>query len=502
MSWGCRMLERVDVGTQSIGSYELSAGAEALAVLRDLARPLKGARVLHISATPYGGGVAEILRSEIPLLRDLGLEADWQLISGDNTFFGVTKAIHNGLQGAAEGLSSADEQRYLAQSERNAAALDEHYDLIIVHDPQPLALLELHGRGTSRWIWRCHIDTSEPNAAVWAFLRPFLMSYDAAVFTLGGFVPPDFPVARVEIIPPAIDPQSPKNLELGPVLAARVLEWIGVETTRPLITQVSRFDPWKDPLGVIAAYRLVREEIPDLQLALIGSMALDDPQGWDIYHQIQDASRDDDGIHVFTNLTGVGNVEVNAFQRLAQVVIQKSIREGFGLVVSESLWKGTPVVAGRAGGIPLQLQDERGGYLVDSIEECAARTLELLENPDRCRELGEAGRGLVRERFLLTRLIADELRLYASVLGTQPRETLGMFVGLTGEQRDPVCGMRVLDSATARHLEYASHDYFFCSRTCEDEFAHDPGRFLRAAPLFPNIREARHWFGRLRRRQH
>jgi trehalose synthase len=475
------MLERVDVGSQSVESYALSAGTEAVELLRELARPLKGLRVVHINATPYGGGVAEILRSKIPLLRDLGLDADWKLISGNEIFFKVTKAIHNGLQGGAEGLSTTDEQQYLAQSERNARLLDERYDVVVVHDPQPLALLELHGHRESRWIWRCHIDTSEPNPEVWSFLRPFVVRYDAAVFTLGGFVPPDFPVARAEIIPPAIDPQSPKNLELDRTLATRVLEWIGVEATRPLIAQVSRFDPWKDPLGVISAYRLVREDFPDLQLALIGSMALDDPEGWDVYRQILDAARGDPGVHVFTNLTGVGNLEVNAFQRLAQVVIQKSLREGFGLVVSESLWKGTPVVAGHAGGIPLQLQDGRGGYLVDSVEECAERTVELLRAPDQRRALGESGRALVRERFLLTRLIADELRLYTSVLGAAPQEAIGMPIGLTGEVRDPVCGMRITP-ATARHLELGDHDYFFCSRTCEAEFAGEPERFVRSLP--------------------
>ena len=475
------MLELVDVGKQSISGYERSAGREAIELLRELASPLRGARVLHVSATPYGGGVAEILRSESPLLRDLGLIADWRLISGDTDFFSVTKAIHNGLQGADDGLSASEERLYLAQSERNAELLEEEYDVVVVHDPQPLSLLELHGHGSSRWIWRCHIDTSEPNAGTWAFLRPFVVGYDAAVFTLGGFVPPDFPETRVEIIPPAIDPESPKNLPLDRSLAARVLEWIGIDTTRPLVTQISRFDPWKDPMGVIAAYRLVRHEIPGLQLALAGSMALDDPQGWEIYRQIQDESRNDPEVHVFTNLTGVGNIEVNAFQRLADVVIQKSVREGFGLVVSESLWKGTPVVAGRAGGIPLQLQDGVGGYLVDSVEECAERLVSLLQSPDDRRALGDAGRSLVRERFLLTRLIADELRLYRFVLGAQPNHGRGPLVGLGGEQRDPVCGMRV-EPATARHLEYAGADYFFCSRSCEDVFARDPDRFLRGAP--------------------
>jgi trehalose synthase len=347
----------------------------------------------------------------------LGLVADWKLINGNNAFFSVTKAIHNGLQGSKTALTPREEQRYLAQSERNARQLvDEHYDIIVVHDPQPLALLELYGEGTSRWIWRCHIDTSEPNLDVWSFVRPFVLRYDAAVFTLGGFVPPDFPVKRVEIIPPGIDPQSPKNLELGSVLATRVLEWIGVETRQPLVAQISRFDPWKDPLGVIAAYRLVRDHVPDLQLVLAGSMAPDDPQGWEIYQLIQEASRDDPAIHVFTNLTGVGNVEVNALQRLAQVVIQKSTREGFGLVVSESLWKGTPVVAGRAGGIPLQLQDGRGGFLVDSVEECAQRTIELLADPASADMMGTNGREHVRKNFISTRELEDWLRLFTELV--------------------------------------------------------------------------------------
>ncbi len=491
------MLEGVDVGSQSVGRYADDAGAEAVDALRDLAGPLRGARVLHVSATPYGGGVAEILRSEIPLLRDLGLVADWHLISGDDAFFTVTKSIHNCLQGSSTGLTPADEQHYLAQSTHNARILDESYDLIVVHDPQPLALPELRGRGNSRWIWRCHIDTSEPNPEVWGFLRPFVAGYDAAVFTLGGFVPPEFPIERVEIIPPAIDPESPKNIALGTVLATRVLEWIGVDTHRPFVTQVSRFDPWKDPLGVIDAYRLVREEVPDLQLALVGSMALDDPGGWDIYRQIIAATRADPDIHVFTNVTGIGNVEVNAFQSLAQVVIQKSIREGFGLVVSESLWKRTPVVAGRAGGIPLQLQDGAGGYLVDSVDECAARVYELLQDPRQRQDLAERGRSLVRDRFLLTRLLADELRLYASVLGTKARDAPGMLVGLSGEHRDPVCGMRI-DGTRPRHLKYDGRDHYFCSRSCEEEFAADPDRFLRAVRLLPRINRARRWYAQHR----
>ena len=411
------MFEAVDVGLQCIDCYEASAGREAIEQLKTLAAPLKGARVLHLNATPYGGGVAEILRSEVPLLRDLGLAADWRIITGDETFFTVTKAMHNALQGASRSLTAQERETYLTYSTRNAKLLEEQYDLIVVHDPQPLALLELHGKRGMRWVWRCHIDTSEPNPAVWDFLRPYLLQYDAAVFTLAGFVPPNLPTPRVEIIPPAIDPESPKNMELDNTTAGRVLQWIGVELNRRLVTQVSRFDPWKDPLGVIAAYNLVKQEVPDLQLALVGSMALDDPEGWEIYRQIQTAAKTDPSIHVFTNLNGVGNIEVNAFQRLSDVVIQKSIREGFGLVVSETLWKGTPVVAGRTGGIPLQIQGGNGGFLVDSVEECAQQTVWLLRNPEAGKALGRRGKDSVRERFLLTRLIADELRLYASVLG-------------------------------------------------------------------------------------
>jgi len=473
------MLETVDVGTQDLNLYERCAGVEAVVQLRELAAPLEGARILHVNATPYGGGVAEILRSEIPLLRNLGLLADWELITGDQTFFSVTKAIHNGLQGAAHELTPAEQETYLTHSTRNAQLLEEEYDLIVVHDPQPLALLRLHGKGASRWVWRCHIDTSEPNLQVWNFLRPYLEGYDATLFTLGSFVPPDVPVERVEIIPPAIDPESPKNFELDGGTASRLLRWIGVEVDRPLVTQVSRFDPWKDPLGVIAAYRLIKREVPGLQLALAGSMALDDPEGWEIYRQIQESSKKDPQIHLFTNLTGVGNVEVNAFQRLSDVVIQKSLREGFGLVVSETLWKETPVVAGRAGGIPLQMRGGGGGFLIDSVEECAEKTLRLLKDPEEGQQLARRGRELVRERFLLTRLIADDLRLYGSLLGMrQPYEPVAQ-AGLAGEERDPVCGMR-LDPGQALEYMYRGHRYHFCSESCREQFKATPEYFLRA----------------------
>lgn len=410
------MLQRVDIGEQSLSAYHGVASDQLLDAVRQCAKRLRGVRILHLNATPYGGGVSELLRSLVPLLNDLGLVAEWKVIGGDQDFFRVTKAIHNGLQGAHSVLSEQERTAYRETSERNAAELAGHYDVVFVHDPQPAALPALHGKDGARWIWRCHIDTSAPDPTTWDFLRLYLQVYDAAVFTMREFVPADLPITRVEIIPPAIDPLSPKNLHLARGTARQILDWIGIQLNRPLITQVARFDLWKDPLGVIAAYRQVRKEYPEAQLALVGSMALDDPEGWDIYRQIAAESAADPLIHVFSNLTGVGNIEVNAFQRLSDVVVQKSLREGFGLVVSEALWKGTPVVAGRAGGIPLQMGENAGGILVDTVEECAAAILCLLQHPDDADALALRGREHVREHFLLPRLLLDDLTLLCDLL--------------------------------------------------------------------------------------
>ncbi|HMD51229.1 MAG TPA: glycosyltransferase [Solirubrobacteraceae bacterium] len=410
------MLQTVNVGRWSLDAYEGIAPEPILTELRLQARRLAGARVLHVNATAYGGGVSELLRSSVPLLRDLGLEVDWKVIGGSHEFFRATKTLHNALQGAPVVLDEAEREAYVQCARENAGTLAGAYDVIVVHDPQPAGLLRAHGKGGARWVWRCHIDTSEPHPAAWVFLRPFVEGYDAAVFTMAEFVPPGFPIARIEAIAPAIDPLSPKNIDLDLRTATQILDWIGVELPGRLVTQVSRFDPWKDPLGVIAAYRLAREEVPDLQLALVGSMALDDPDGWEVYREVSDAVEDEPRIHVYTNLTGAGSTEVNAFQRLSDLVVQKSIREGFGLVVSESLWKGTPVVAGRAGGIPQQMPEGIGGVLIDSTEECAAAMVELLADSERARELGRRGREHVREHYLLPRLLLEELRLFASLL--------------------------------------------------------------------------------------
>jgi len=409
------MLQTVDIGVESLNNYRSFIAEEKVEEIKKLAHELRGARILHLNATPYGGGVSELLRSEVPLLRDLGLHVDWKVIFGDEKFFGITKSFHNALQGGEFILGDDVKEVYLSYNTRNAELLEEQYDYIIVHDPQPLALLHFKGRGNSKWLWRCHIDTSEPNQEVWDFLKPFIQEYDAAVFTMDKFVPPDLQVPRISIIPPAIDPLSPKNMAISANTCRRVISWVGVDLRKPLLTQVSRFDPWKDPLGVINVYRMVKEDVPNLQLALVGSMALDDPEAWDIYSRILEYAKSDSDAYVFTNLTGVGNIEVNAFQQLSLVVIQKSIREGFGLVVSETLWKATPVVAGRTGGIPMQLEDGVSGFLCESTEDYARKISYLFHNEEEAKTMGERGKEKVREEFLTPRLIADELRCLCSL---------------------------------------------------------------------------------------
>jgi trehalose synthase len=468
------MLELVDVGPRRVEAYREVAPESLLEDLLRSAERLRGARVLHVNATPYGGGVSELLRSIVPLLNDLGIVAHWRIISGDERFFEVTKGIHNGLQGGNEPLTESDREAYLRTSRRNAELLRGEYDFVFLHDPQPAAMRSLLETAGGKWVWRCHIDTSAPNPQVWDFLRRHLEGFQAAVFTMPEFVPPDLPIARVEIIPPAIDPLSPKNMPLEEETARRVLEWIGIETDRPLITQVSRFDPWKDPLGVIEAYRILRRELPDLQLALVGSMALDDPEGWRIYASIMKEVQSDPGIHVLTNLVGVGNVEVNAFQRLSGVVIQKSIREGFGLVVSETLWKGTPVVAGRAGGIPLQMGDEVGGTLVTSVEECASATLALLRDRERAEELGRRGRERVRQQFLIPRLLLNELDL----LHELAREWAPAPPAERFAHRDPVCGMALSHETPQPSAQVDGATYRFCSESCRRQFGRFPRHYL------------------------
>jgi trehalose synthase len=409
------MLSRVSIRQKSLDRYREFADPAQLEEIERLAASLRGLRVLQLNATAYGGGVAELLLSLVALERGLGLDVEWMTLGGDEQFFTLTKQLHNALQGQPWSVGEAHKAAYVAANQEAAAALGQ-FDIIIVHDPQPAAIRKFAGRRGARWVWRCHIDTSAPDGTAWAFLQPYVERYDAAVFTMAQFVPPGFSGPRPVVIAPAIDPLSSKNRDLPEELARATVAEFGVDVERPLVLQVARFDPWKDPQGAIETYRLAKRVMPGIQLALVGSMASDDPEAWDVYRRIADDDRADGNLYVFTNLVGVGSLEVNCFQRAAQVALQKSLREGFGLAVSEALWKETPVVGGAAGGIPLQLQDGVGGFLVSTPEQAAERILYLLHHPDEAAAIAEAGRRVVRMQFLLPRLLLDELRLIAGLV--------------------------------------------------------------------------------------
>ena len=414
------MLERVPLLDKDLATYAPIIGDEAIDRIRALAEPLRGARVLHINATAYGGGVAELLATHVPLLLDLGIDAEWQVIRGSDEFFAVTKMMHNALQGADVEWSDRDHRIYLEQTLANALQVEGRWDFVIAHDPQPAALRSyvpdpaLRGPDTT-WIWRCHIDLTEANPVVWDFLRPFVELHDASVWTMKEFVPDSLTMERVVHAPPCIDPLSVKNLDLPMPFAEELCRQYGIDVRRPIVCQVSRYDQWKDPVGVIDAFQIVREKVTDAQLVLAGSMATDDPEGFGVWEQVQAHRAGDHDIHLLSNIQQVGNVQINAFQRVADVVLQKSLREGFGLTVSEALWKGRPVVGGRAGGIVLQIRDGFNGYLVDSVEDCAARTIDLLADPVGADAMGAQGRELVRDQFLSTRELEDWLRLLSGL---------------------------------------------------------------------------------------
>lgn len=409
------MLTSVPVGTRSIKEYENIVDEEIIEKVLQLGREMKGARVLNISSTAFGGGVAELLYTLVPLMKDVGLDADWQIIQGNEEFFTVTKLFHNALQGMNLIATPEMIYTYLQQNEFNADIFSGTYDVIMVHDPQPAAMLsflEEKGKKTGKWIWRAHIDLTAARPSVWNFLEPYLKQYDAAVFTMPQYVRNDFQVGQLAFIPPTIDPLSSKNIDIGQETIDSILERYHIHVDRPILTQVSRFDPWKDPLGVIDAYRIAKEEFPELQLLMIASMATDDPEGWH-YYEKTDRHRDGDpDIHLLSNLEGVGNLEVNAFQRASDIVVQKSTREGFGLVVSEALWKERPVIGGDVGGIPLQIINGKDGYLVNNTEQCGQKIAELLRNPDMAIEMGRFGKEHVRKNFLSPRQLADYMELF------------------------------------------------------------------------------------------
>lgn len=408
------MLQPVAVAHKSLADYTHIVGRPLIEEIRELAEPLKGKRVVHLSATAFGGGVSELLYTLVPLMADVGLEVEWQVIFGREEFFNATKIMHNALQGNPQDLTEDEWGTWAQYNEMNARELESGWDVCVVHDPQPAAVYALAPEKAAAWVWRCHIDVSTPNRDTLARILPYIERYPASLFHVDAYVPSGMNGA-VNVVPPAIDPLTPKNMAFAREDSEYVCAQFGIDTERPLMCQVSRFDPWKDPLGVIDAYRMVKEERPDVQLALVGSMASDDPEGWDFYNSTLAHADGDPDIHILNNFNNVGAIEVNAFQSLADVVMQKSTREGFGLTVTEALWKGKAFIGGDVGGIPIQVEDGVSGYLVSSVDDCAKRSLDILNDPAMARELGRRGKERVRERFLAPRYLRDYLKIFNGV---------------------------------------------------------------------------------------
>jgi trehalose synthase len=380
-----------------------------LLLLQRLGKKLKGRSFLHVNSTREGGGVAEILHRMIPILRELGISAGWEVIAGDERFFDITKKLHNALQGKPETITEDMWQYHLEVNRMNAKNLSLEADAVLIHDPQPVPLIEY--KSTGIWLWRCHIDMSSPVQGVWERLRNYCSKYDASVFSVPRFARA-LPIDEF-IITPSIDPLSDKNRDLSQSEIIETIERLGMPIDRPIVLQVSRFDRFKDPIGVIQAYKHARK-YNDCILVLAGSPASDDPEGATVLNEVKEHAAGDPDIHILL-LPAFSDKEINALQRVATVVLQKSIREGFGLTVAETMWKGKPVIGGATGGIPLQITHGVTGFLVHSVEGAAFRIRQLLNDPDMARRMGENAREYVRTHFLITRQIRDYLSLWYSV---------------------------------------------------------------------------------------
>ncbi len=399
-----------------LDDYAQITGNDVIEHLRQLAAPFVGAKVIHVNSTRVGGGVAEILTKLIPLMQELGIDASWEVITGESQFFECTKGMHNTLQGNQIHLSDKLLRVYEktnADNAENMHALLNDADYVFIHDPQPAALLKHFPNRKGRWIWRCHIDASHPYRPVWQYLRQFIAPYDASIFSLAAFAR-ELP-HPIYLIPPSIDPLSEKNIELVPAASQKIFEKYHLDPDRPLILQVSRFDRFKDPIGVIRAYQLAKKFLPTLQLVMAGGEATDDPEGSIVLSEVQQAANGDPDIHILL-LPSDAHLEINALQRAADIVLQKSIREGFGLTVTEAMWKGKPVIGGDVGGIRLQVVNHHTGFLVNTPEGAALRMRYLLYQPEKIQEMGEKARIFVRDNFLITRHLREYLTLMVALL--------------------------------------------------------------------------------------
>jgi len=397
-----------------LNDYREIVGDKIISEIYKKARGLYGKSIIHLNSTYMGGGVAEILNSLIPLFNDIGIDAGWRVIHGNPDLFNITKKFHNALQGDKINLSEMKKKLYIQASEEFSIYTHLDHDCIIIHDPQPLPLINYYKK-RQPWIWRCHVDISYPNGQLWDFLKEFILKYDAAIFSSEEYIKDDIFLEQ-KIIHPVIDPLTPKNMELSEKVISKYLNKFNVPMNKPLLTQISRFDKWKDPEGVLEVFKLVKRKV-DCRLVLCGSMATDDPEGVKIFEKVQRRAND-----LIINgdvilITSENNILVNALQRRSDVIIQKSIREGFGLVVSEALWKENPVVASNVGGIPLQIIDSVNGFLVEprDNEGFAERIVEIMKHPSLGKELGKEAKEVVRKKFLVTRLLSDYLDLMKDI---------------------------------------------------------------------------------------
>jgi trehalose synthase len=407
-------LQPIEVGRRVLGDYADVAGEAEVERLGELARPLEGVSVLHVSAPRPGGRVPELLKGLLPLLADSGVRVEWAVALAGDDPDDVGAELRDGLQGAEIAIGDEAFDAYLERCEAIGDALDGAYDVVVVHDPEPLGLAGGLGEERPKLVWHCHLDASEPDREAWERVRPLAESCDAVAFATEGFAPPG--LAGASAVTPGIDPLAPKHQDLPLRLAGAALRGLGLDLDRPFVCQVGRFDRWKDPHETVDSFALAKEELPELQLALAGTLVSDRVADWLAVKEVTDYAEGRPDVHLLTSYSGVGALELNALQRTARALVQKSLREGFGLVASEALWKRTPVVASPEGGIPLQVRDGEDGYLTDSLEETAERIVELVRDPGLAAEMGSTGRDRVREAFLVTRMLESELRLLDSVV--------------------------------------------------------------------------------------
>ncbi len=394
--------------------YRKIAGNDIIEKIIQEAQPLQGKYITHVNSTYYGGGVAEILDSLIYLMNEIGIHAGWRLLKGNENFFQATKLFHNGCQGEKIELIPEIKKIYEETNRRNSKFMHlEQSDVIIIHDPQVLPLIGYYPKNQP-WLWRCHIDLTAPDAALWQYLQNFIKKYDRVIVSDKAYKKSDLQVSQ-EVIMPSIDPLHEKNRKLSLEQAKKIISSLGINIQKPIVSQISRFDYWKDPIGVIEAFQKAKKKV-DCQLVLLGNYATDDPEGYEMHKRVCQKAEGIEDIKILANVKN-NNSAVNALQTFSTVVIQKSIREGFGLTVSESLWKKTPVIGGKAGGISNQIVEGENGYLVDSVDQCAQRIVELLKDEKKRKKMGENGREYIRKNFLITRHLLDYLRVFKRTLG-------------------------------------------------------------------------------------